>query len=168
LIDLSRVRRRCATLLVGIDGAGGAGKSTLAASLTNKIVAMDDFVAAPWDWYDFDRLRREVLEPLQRDEPARYQRMDWSDGELKEWQAIEPGGVVAVEGVAALDLCLRDAYDYRIWVETPKEICFARGLERDGPGALPLWEAWSEKEQRYWAEQRPRESADAIVDGSGR
>jgi uridine kinase len=167
LIDLSGVPRRSATLLVGIDGAGGAGKSTLAATLTKKIVAMDDFVAAPWEWYDFDRLWRDVLEPLQRDEPARYQRMDWSDGALKEWHAIEPGGVVAVEGVAALDVRVRDAYDYRIWVETPKEICFARGLERDGPDALPLWEAWSEKEQRYWAEQRPRESADAIVDGSG-
>jgi uridine kinase len=93
--------------------------------------------------------------------------MDWNTGELTEWHAIEPGGVVAVEGVAALDRRLREAYDFRIWVETPREICFARGLERDGADALPLWEAWSAKEQRYWAEQRPRESADAIVDGSG-
>jgi uridine kinase len=155
-------------LLVGIDGAGGSGKSTLAATLTDKIVATDDFVTAPWEWYDFDRLRRDVLDPLRRDEDARYQRMDWNDGELREWHAIEPGGVVAVEGVAALDQRLRDAYDYRIWVETPQEICFARGLERDGAAALPLWEAWSEKEQQYWAEQSPRESADAIVDGSGR
>jgi uridine kinase len=168
VIDLSGVPRRCATLLVGVDGAGGSGKSTLAGALTDKVVATDDFVTAPWEWYDFDRLLREVLEPLQRDEAARYQRLDWEDGELKEWHVIEPGGVVAVEGVAALDVRLRAAYDYRIWVETPKEICFERGLERDGVAALPLWEAWSEKEERYWAEQRPRESADAIVDGSGR
>jgi uridine kinase len=168
LIDLSRVPRHCATLLVGIDGAGGAGKSTLAATLTEKTVATDDFIAAPWEWYDFDRLRREVLEPLQRDEPARYRRMDWEDGELKEWHDVEPGGVVVVEGVAALDSSLRAAYDYRIWVETPQEICFERGLERDGADALPLWDAWSKKEHRYWADQRPRDSADAIVDGSGR
>jgi uridine kinase len=167
LIDLFAVPRHCATLFVAIDGAGGAGKSTLAASLTDKIVATDDFISAPWEWYDFDRLRREVIEPLERDEPACYQRMDWNDGALKEWHTIEPGGVVAVEGVAALDVRLRDAYDYRIWVETPQEICFARGLERDGTAALPLWEAWSEKEHRYWAEQHPRESADVVVDGSG-
>ncbi len=155
------------TRLIGIDGAGGSGKSTLAATLGDKIVSTDDFIAAPWEWYDFERLRRDVIEPLLRDEPARYQRMDWNDGELKEWRVVEPGGVVVVEGVGALDVRLRDAYDHRIWVETPREICFARGLERDGEEALPLWEAWSEKEHRYWSEQHPRDAADEIVDGSG-
>jgi dephospho-CoA kinase len=93
--------------------------------------------------------------------------MDWNDGELKDWRVVEPGGVVVVEGVAALELRLRDAYDYRIWVETPREICFERGLARDGADALPFWEVWSEKERRYWREQRPRDVADAVVDGSG-
>lgn len=167
MIDLASVAPRGATLLVGIDGAGGSGKSTLAATLTDKIVPTDDFIAAPWEWYDFERLREEVIAPLRRDEPARYRRMDWNDGELKEWCVVEPGGVVAIEGVAALDVRLRDAYDYRIWVETPREICFRRGLERDGPAALPLWEAWAEKERRYWNEQRPQDAADVVVDGSG-
>jgi uridine kinase len=156
------------TRLIGIDGPGGAGKTTLATKLSEKIVSTDDFVTAPWAWFDFERLRREVIDPLQRGESARYRRMDWSDGELKEWRVIEPGGTVVIEGVAALDVRLRDAYDHRIWVETPREICFARGLERDGDHALPRWEAWSVEEQRYWAEQRPRDAADEIVDGSGR
>ena len=167
MIDLSRVRPRSTTLLVGVDGAGGSGKSTLAATLSDKIISMDDFVTAPWEWFDFERLRREVIEPLRRDEAAHYRRMDWGDAELKEWHVVEPGGVVVVEGVAALERRLRDDYDYRVWVETPPEICLRRGLERDGPEALHKWEAWSDKEQRYWDEQRPRDVADVIVDGSG-
>jgi uridine kinase len=167
LIDLSQVPRRGATLLVGIDGAGGSGKSTLAATLSEKIVTTDDFITAPWQWYDFERLRAEVVDPLLRDEPARYRARSWDDGGLKELKSVEPGGIVVIEGVAALDRRLRDAYDYRIWVETPREICFRRGLERDGDDALPLWEAWSEKEQHYWATQKPREVADVVVDGSG-
>ena len=156
------------TRLVGIDGPGGAGKSTLARTLSEKIVATDDFVTGPWEWYDAERLRREVVDPLLRGAPARYQRMDWDDAQLKDWCVVEPGGVVVIEGVGALDVRLRDAYDQRIWVEAPREICFERGLLRDGPAALPLWEAWSEKEERYWLEQQPRDSADVIVDGSGR
>jgi uridine kinase len=167
LIDLSTVPRRGATLLVGIDGAGGSGKSTLATTLSDKIVATDDFITAPWQWYDFDRVRAEVVEPLLRGEPARYRPRDWDDGRLKDPRSVQPGGIVVIEGVAALDIRLRDAYDYRIWVETPREICFKRGLERDGAQALPLWEAWSEKEQRYWATQRPQDVADIVVDGSG-
>jgi uridine kinase len=154
-------------MLVGIDGPGGAGKSTVAATLSDKLVATDDFIAEPWGWYDLERLRREVVEPLLRDEPARYRRMDWQDGELKEWHDVDPGGVVVIEGVAALDKRLRDAYDYRVWVEAPREIRFRRGVERDGDAALPLWEAWSQKEERYWADQRPREAADIVIDGSG-
>jgi uridine kinase len=34
------------TRLVGIDGAGGAGKTTLAAQLSDKIVSTDDFIDA--------------------------------------------------------------------------------------------------------------------------
>jgi uridine kinase len=165
LIDLSAVGRRHATLLVGVDGSAGAGKSTLAATLSDKVVSTDDFITAPWAWYDFDRLRAQVLDPLLRDDRARYQRLDWNGSELRDWRTLEPGGVVVVEGVGALELRLRDAYDYRIWVETPREVCLRRGLERDGDDALPLWEAWFAREERYWAEQAPRASADIVASG---
>lgn len=72
---------------------------------------------------------------------------------------------MVVEGVGALELRLRDAYDYRIWVETPREVCLRRGLDRDGDDALPLWEAWFAREERYWAEQAPHASADVIASG---
>lgn len=165
MIDLSVVGRRHATLLVGVDGSAGAGKSTLAATLSNSIVPTDDFITAPWEWYDFDRLRAQVLDPLLRDECARYQRFDWNQSKLDDWRTLEPGGVVVVEGVGALELRLRDAYDYSIWVETPRDVCLRRGLERDGGDALPLWEAWFAREERYWAEQAPRASADIVASG---
>jgi uridine kinase len=131
-------------------------------------VSTDDFIAAPWEWYDFVRLRSEVLDPLLRDEPARFRRMDWDDGELKELRVVEPGGIVVVEGVAALDRQLRDAYDFMVWIETPFDVCLRRGLERDGDAARPRWEAWRAKEEQYWAEQRPRDVADVVIDGPGR
>jgi uridine kinase len=166
LIDLSAVGRRHETLLVGIDGPAGAGKSTLATTLSDKIVHTDDFITAPWTWYDFDRLRAQVLDPLLRDESACYQRFDWDRSRLAEWHKVEPGGVVVVEGVGAFELRLRDAYDYRIWVEAPREVCLRRGVERDGEDARALWEAWFEREGRYWAEQAPRGSADIVAGGS--
>jgi uridine kinase len=107
-----------------------------------------------------------VLDPLLHDQPARYQRHDWEEAQLMEWHEVPVGGVVVVEGVAALDRRLREAYDLKIWVEAPREVCLRRGLERDGEGARQLWLDWFAKEDAYWAEQRPREAADVIVDGS--
>ena len=166
MLDLSSIPRRCRTLLVGVDGRGGAGKSTFATTLGGTCVHMDDFVFEPWGWFDFERVRAQVLDPLLRDEPAVYQRYDWDARCLIEWHTVAPGGVVVVEGVAALDLRLRDAYDLRVWVDTPLAVCLSRGLERDGQAARPLWAAWSVKEERYAAEQRPRAAADVVVSGT--
>ena len=102
--------RRRLTLLVGIDGRGGSGKTTLARWLADvvpetTVVEFDDFfrpsgerasrrelgddeIGGDFDW---PRLRHEVLEPLAHDRPARYRRYDWVDDRLAEWREMPPG-----------------------------------------------------------------------------
>ena len=64
--------------VVAIDGAGGAGKSTLAArvaeGLDAQIICTDDFASweEPLEWWP--RLIEQVLDPLGRNQPGRYQR----------------------------------------------------------------------------------------------
>src|SRR5581483_4355313 len=82
------------TKIIAIDGPGGAGKSTLAEQLSQKlgnapILHTDDF--ASWDnplnWWP--RLLGQVLKPLSHNEIARYQRYDWSTNRLAEWHEIQ-------------------------------------------------------------------------------
>jgi hypothetical protein len=47
-------------------------------------------------------MRRQVLEPLGRDEPARYQRYDWDADRLAEWHEIPVGGTVIIERLVAM------------------------------------------------------------------
>ena len=156
------------TRIVGIDGHGGAGKTTLASRLARElgaeVVHTDDFASpsTPVDWWP--RLIAEALEPLAAGRTTRYQPTQWDD-RVPAPVEIHAGGLVLLEGVTATRTEFRPYLAYAIWVETPREICLRRGLARDGESAGPDWETWLDGEDRYIARDRPQLNADAIVDG---
>jgi uridine kinase len=158
---------------VGVDGGGGAGKSTLARAAADlredvRVLPLDDFfvsVQAFADSIDLERLEREALAPLRSGRPARFRRFDWWSLGLEEWREVEPGRVVIVEGVFALQPALRPLYDVTAWVETDAELRLARGLERDGADAEAMWREWQANEDRHRAEVEPEETVDLLVLG---
>jgi uridine kinase len=167
--------------IVGIDGRGGSGKSTLGRALAAEhggvVVELDDFYRPARERrvpplghggnYDLPRVRAQVLEPLRRGEAARYQRYDWDADAPAEWHDVPAGGLVIVEGTYALSYGLREAYDVRIWVEAPYELRLARGIERDGEAARATWTGeWMPAEDAYVAAQDPVAVADVVVDGT--
>ena len=161
-----------ALVLVGIDGLGGAGKSVLAHSIKanipdTMIVEMDDFYVPELMRADWDRLNKEVIEPLKHASQASYQLFDWHTKKLAGWREVKPEGVVVVEGVYALDGNHRGAYDYKVWVEAPYEVRLQRGLERDGEDARSRWvNEWMPTDEKSKASQRPHDSANLITDGT--
>ena len=176
--------------LVSIDGPGGSGKSTLATELgkslgrTKRITVVhgDDFyrpmpaedrlLLGPADGYDqyFDwqRLRDQVLIPLASGKAGQYQRYDWLTGALAvgELHHVPRSGVVIVEGVYTARPELAGYYDLTVWVDTPREICMRRLGERGhdhGPGN---WgERWRAAEEHYLAATRPVSRLDLTVRG---
>jgi uridine kinase len=175
--------------LVGIDGLGGSGKSILTekirqqlevARFTLAIVHNDDFflpstsrsqlpvfikpIGSDFDWM---RLREQVLLPLRSGKIAKYARYDWPSDHLGEYHEIQPQGVVLIEGVYSTRAELRDLFDFRIWVDCPRELRLSRGLARDAHTARSRWvDDWMPAEDRYCSEQRPRTFAHAIVNGA--
>ena len=166
------------TTLVGIDGRGGAGKSSLAAAIARldsnvTVIHIDDFywplashdeIGAAIDWR---RVVEQVLSPLRKDKPARYQRFDWDNARLEEWHDVPPGGIVILDGVYSTRRELAGYLSYRIWVEVPRSVGMERGIARDGQASRSWWvDEWMPDEDRYVGEQRPAEAADAVVNGS--
>lgn len=188
IIDrLTQLYRSTGTVLVAIDGPGGAGKSTLAdriasalhaAAVPCTVIQFDDFFlpaarrlhsssgGAVGDDFDWRRVETEVLNPLRAGRPTRYRRYDWNADALADTVEVPAGGVVVVEGVYSCRSELAARYDLRIWVDCPRDVRLARGLARDGEGARERWERrWMPAEDRYALEQRPRDRADIIVNG---
>lgn len=166
-------RSKPGTVLVAIDGAGGAGKSTLAASIAEqldsaRIVCLDDFARPSAPGWDRDRFRRQVLSPLLAGQNACYQRWDWPTDAGAEWHRVPADSIVIIEGVSSTRSELGDCWDLTIWVDTPRSIRLERGLQRDGEAMRSQWtEVWMPEEDAYVAAQRPAERADLLINGYG-
>ncbi|EFI64615.1 MULTISPECIES: uridine kinase family protein [Bacillus cereus group] len=178
-------RKEQSLLIIGIDGCGGAGKSTLANKIksnfsTVTIVHMDDFylpsakivnehptnksIGADFDW---KRLLQEVLDPISNGIEGCYKRYDWETDSLAESHTVAANGIVIIEGVYATRQELAGMYDLKIWVNCPRETRIKRGIARDGEAARDMWENnWMVAEDMYVEIHKPHEFADFIIDGT--
>ncbi|HEV2374607.1 MAG TPA: hypothetical protein VGS19_20905 [Streptosporangiaceae bacterium] len=168
--------------LVALDGPGGSGKTVLSEALAPKVngtvVHGDDFYRVMPDaerllldaeqgygqYFDWERLRDQVLAPLRAGRPACYQQYDWAIGALGQWLTVPPSGVVIVEGVYSMRPELSSLYDFTVFVETPREVCSQRCRAR---GNTSDWiNRWRAAEDHYLHTARPRDLADLVVAGS--
>jgi uridine kinase len=177
--------------LIGVDGAGGSGKSTLARALAEVLAADgtavtvvhgDDFyrVMDPDErlsltpaegyerYFDWERLRDQVLVPLASGRSTEYQRYDWPSARIApdERHPVPANGYVVVEGMFTARPELEGFYDLTVYVDTPLEVCMERLIERGhdhGPGD---WNRrWQESDRHYQAATDPSARLDLVVKG---
>jgi len=157
--------------LVGVDGFGGAGKTTFATRLARAagscpVVHTDDFAThdEPLEWWP--RMLAQVIEPLSNGEAATYRAYDWVNRRLGDELTIQPAAVVVIEGVGATRKAWRDRLALRVWIDADSDLRLRRGLDRDGEELAEFWRGWREAEGRYEAEENPIAHVDLVVDGS--
>ncbi len=176
-----RAPRNGAYPTICVDGRGASGKTTLAQFLLAarpgwNVVHGDDYFEPhddPITWGDFNETRfdTDVLTPIRAgDRRIPVRPFDFPKGQVGPERLLSIGLGLLVERWFGLTL---DApWDIGIWVETPPEVCLARGLARDGAHALGdrarlAWETvWQPREERYIRDFAPTGTADFVVDGT--
>ncbi|MFG2668494.1 uridine kinase [Streptomyces sp. NPDC048387] len=175
--------RGATSRIVAIDGTGGSGKSTLAAAVAGHfdgatVVHVDDFYRPMPDrereqldaeqgyhrYFDWERLRDQVLIPLRDGHPARYQIYDWTTGQLGAWREIAPGTVVIVEGVYSIRPELARYYHFTAYVDTPRSLCLQRVRAR-GENSEDWINRWRAAEDYYLHTTWPQTRAKLLVRG---
>ena len=166
---------------IAIDGRGASGKSALAQFLSMEldgftVINGDDFFEPhddeiTWGEFNEERFRDEVLLPVKlglRDFTIRP--FDFPQSELGPLKYLSINRGVIIERCFSFELSVE--WDVTIWVETPREICLARGLQREGAKVLgeraaAAWsQVWQPRETRYIEASSPRDIADYVVDGT--
>ncbi|MYT30107.1 MULTISPECIES: hypothetical protein [unclassified Streptomyces] len=155
--------------LVAFDGRAGAGKTTLAAAVAEHlggpgraaVVHGDDFfrpmpvpvrlamstAAGYAGYFDWQRLRDQVLVPLASGRTARHE-PNGSVGSAP--RQVPCSDVVIVEGVLTARPELAAFYDLSVLVETPAELCLRRLYRRGRGPERDAWIArWRAVEEHY-------------------
>ncbi|MFL6139867.1 MAG: uridine kinase [Frankiaceae bacterium] len=160
--------------LVTVDGPAGSGKTTFAAGLvaalveTAVVVHMDDLYEG---WHDIEdcwpRVEEWLLAPLGAGRPARVRHYDWPAGRWGEdWHDVGLPVVLVLEGVGAGRRAVADETTLAVWVEAPRDLGLARGVERDGEALRGEWLRWQAEEADHFAREGTRERAQLLVDGT--
>ena len=160
------------TRVVAVDGRSGAGKSSLAArlqaGLLAPVVALEDLYGG-WDGLErgVDLLVSDVLEPLSAGRAARVPRYDWVARDWGVPWALEPPGVLIVEGAGAGARRAAAYASVLIWIEEPAAVRKRRALDRDGAAYAPYWDMWAAQEDAMLARERTPERADLVIPAGG-
>jgi uridine kinase len=182
-------------VLVGVDGADGAGKTTFADELAGELrregrdvarVSVDGFHRARqeryrqgrhspegfWaDSYDYDALRREVLEPFAPGGSRRFRRAVRdvaTDTPLHLPREVGTDRtVLVVDGIFLHRDELAAWWDFSVYLDVDFAETFARMAVRDGCPPDPTHPAnarYIEGQRRYLAACRPASRATVVVD----
>jgi uridine kinase len=157
--------------ILAVDGPSGAGKSSLAAAvaaeLGAQIVPLDDLIPG-WGGLRAgpELARRDVVEPIAAGRDGSYRRYDWVRGEYAEWHPVPRAEHLVIEGCGAGARDLAAYLSLLVWVDADIELRFERGMARDGETFRPHWTAWERESQAFFAQERIRERADVLVDGT--
>ena len=147
------------TLIIGIDGLGGAGKSTASEKLYKyfndnryhvTLLHIDDFIYpkviryndnyAEWECYynlqwRYDYLINDVILPIKsgNDFNSKIELYDKdNDVYFSSDVNVPVGSIVIIEGVFLQRKELKDLFDYMIYIDIPEAVRLNRVLERDG------------------------------------
>ncbi len=164
-------------ILIGIEGFGGSGKTTISQQLADKlgasyIIHIDDFIVKEkldepdWDTGVFDhaRLEKQVLIPASSGRQITYQKLLYEPNRLGEPITVPPVQYIIIEGISCYVPSIRQYYDFTIWVDTPIRIAKSRGIARDGThGSAADWEAWAQIDIKYQKKYHPELAADATI-----
>ena len=170
--------------LIGIDGFGAAGKSTLAEKIKSRITSaqiihIDDFYKPSQvrsgkkshsilnEDFDWDRLEEEVFNKIINNKSAfRYQRYDWVSDTLAEFIQVDARLPIIVEGVFSLQRRFFNLYDVTIWIDVSEDAIIKRAIERDGIAVMDKWiNEWQPIERNYFQSERPDTKAQFVVLG---
>ena len=166
LSEIALLLETKASILIGIDGRCGAGKTTLSTALQEQldcnVIHMDDFflqphqrtaerLSSPGENVDHERFLTEVMVPLSRNTEFQYRPFDCKTMSFGNSIKIIPNKITIIEGSYSCHPKLWNFYDLHIFADIDKETQLQRIIARNGSCAAENFkQKWIPLEEAYF------------------
>ena len=162
------------SIIIGIDGVAGSGKTTLSLNLqrdlgNSQIIHMDDLYEG-WSSTLTSQLTLKllnILESVKNQGEVIYSPFDWGTGKLEPELRISAPTYLIIEGVGSGQLAVRDSASLALWIEVPDQMGLARVIERDGPAVADYMPAFLVAQNIHFEKEGTKKSADYHLSGLG-
>lgn len=158
--------------LIAIDGRAGAGKTTLAASIYEKLSA-DNTVAVIHmdDLYDgwenalsehLTQTLESIVKSHQNKVSFEIDIFNWQSMSFDSKRVMHPVDILILEGVGAGQKVVRDAGATLYWLDIDAEVGIQRVLNRDGNQIALQMKQWQIAQEIHFLRDKTRENAEHI------
>jgi len=159
--------------IIAIDGPAGAGKTTLASTLslalakdfTSTVIHMDDLYAG-WDGALGEKLTESltwITECHKAKKALSFATFDWSINSFGPTQNHASSTLLILEGVGSSQLAIEDRLSTSIWLDLDPHNGYKRVIERDGEQITEAMKAWLDQQRQHFISDRTKERSEFVL-----
>lgn len=170
---LSEICTNTSQPIIAIDGPAGAGKTTLAQTISlalspqmsTTIIHMDDLYNG-WE-FALDENLTETLAWLARshkdEKPLKYSSFNWALGSFDTAKEIPISQLLILEGVGSAQRSVEDFVTTSIWLDLDPQIGYQRVLDRDGENIANSMKVWLATQAQHFIVEDTKERCEFVL-----
>ena len=170
---LAEITRAVDQPIIAIDGPAGAGKTTLASTLSlalspqmsTTVIHMDELYPG-WENALGDELTKTLTwltSCHKAKKPLLYSSFNWIANEFNPPNSHASTQLLILEGVASAQLPIEESLATSIWLDLDPEIGFRRVIERDGENISLEMKRWLVVQEQHFAADRTKERCEFLL-----
>jgi uridine kinase len=159
--------------IIAIDGPAGAGKTTLASTISlalsphmsATVIHMDELYPG-WQ----DALGQELTKTLtwltschKAKKPLLYSSFNWVTNEFDPPKSHTSTQLLIIEGVASAQIAIEDSLATTIWLDLDPAVGYQRVIERDGEKISHEMKQWLVAQEQHFAADKTKERCDFLL-----
>jgi uridine kinase len=159
--------------IIAIDGPAGAGKTTLASTISlalsprisTTVIHMDELYPG-WE----SALSGELTKTLtwltsshKAKKPLIYSSFNWATNEFHEPKSHPSTPLLILEGVASAQLPIEESLATSIWLDLDPLIGYQRVIDRDGENISREMTQWLVMQEQHFAADRTKERCEFLL-----
>ena len=170
---LAEIARGVDQPIIAIDGPAGAGKTTLASTLSlalspqmsTTVVHMDELYPG-WENALGDELTKTLTwltSCHKAKKPLLYSSFNWIANEFNPPKSHASTQLLILEGVASAQLPIEESLATSIWLDLDPLIGFQRVIERDGENISLEMKKWLVTQEQHFAADKTKERCEFLL-----